>query len=54
MPVPEGLDYDLWLGPAPKAPYHKDRCFYRFRFNYDYAGGQITNFGAHSNDLAQW
>jgi predicted dehydrogenase len=54
MPVPEGFDYDMWLGPAPRAPYHKDRCLYRFRFNYDYSGGQVTNFGAHSNDLAQW
>lgn len=54
MPVPEGFDYDMWLGPAPDAPYHKDRCLYRFRFNYDYAGGQVTNFGAHSLDMAQW
>ena len=53
-PIPEGFDYELWLGPAPWAPYHKDRCFYRFRFNLDYSGGQVTNFGAHSNDLAQW
>ena len=54
MPVPAGFDYDLWLGPAPRVPYHADRCLYRFRFNYDYSGGQVTNFGAHSNDLAQW
>ncbi len=54
MPVPEGFDYDLWLGPAPKAPYHKDRCFYRFRFILDYSGGQTTNFGAHSNGIAHW
>jgi predicted dehydrogenase len=54
MPVPEGFDYEMWLGPAPWAPYHKDRCFYRFRFNLDYSGGQVTNFGAHSNDAAQW
>ena len=54
MPVPEGFDYDFWLGPAPKVPYHKDRCFYRFRFNLDYSGGQTTNFGTHSIDLAQW
>jgi predicted dehydrogenase len=53
-PIPEGFDYDLWLGPAPKVPYHRDRCFYRFRFNLDYSGGQVTNFGAHTNDLAQW
>ncbi|MEM7317151.1 MAG: Gfo/Idh/MocA family oxidoreductase [Planctomycetota bacterium] len=52
--IPDGFDYDMWLGPAPKVPYHKDRCLYRFRFNYDYAGGQIANFGAHSNDMAQW
>ena len=53
MPVPEGFDYETWLGPAPKVPYHKDRCLYRFRFNLDYSGGQVTNFGAHSNDIAQ-
>lgn len=54
MPVPNGFDYDFWLGPAPKAPYHKDRCFYRFRFILDYSGGQTTNFGCHSNGLVQW
>ncbi len=54
MPVPEGFDYDFWLGPAPLAPYHKDRCFYRFRFILDYSGGQTTNFGCHSNGLVQW
>jgi predicted dehydrogenase len=54
MPVPEGFDYEMWLGPAPLAPYHQGRCLYRFRFNLDYSGGQVTNFGAHSNDAAQW
>jgi predicted dehydrogenase len=54
MTVPDGFDYALWLGPAPEAPYHQDRCLYNFRFNYDYAGGQVTNFGAHSLDMAQW
>ena len=54
MPVPDGFDYKMWLGPAPDAPYHEDRCLYRFRFNYDYAGSQVTNFGAHSLDMAQW
>jgi hypothetical protein len=53
-PVPEGFDYNLWLGPAPTAPYHPDRCFYRFRFLLEYSGGQTTNFGCHSNGLAQW
>ncbi len=54
MPVPEGFDYEMWLGPAPWAPYHKDRCLYNFRFLLDYSGGQVTNFGAHSLDMAQW
>ncbi|MEM9587200.1 MAG: Gfo/Idh/MocA family oxidoreductase [Planctomycetota bacterium] len=54
MPVPKTFDYARWLGPAPKVPYHQDRCLYRFRFNYDYSGGQITNFGAHCNDMANW
>ena len=53
-PVPKDFDYNTWLGNAPQVPYHHDRCLYRFRFNYDYSGGQITNFGAHSNDMAQW
>ncbi len=54
QPIPDGFDYAAWLGPAPAAPYHPDRCLYRFRFLTDYSGGQITNFGAHSNDLAGW
>ena len=54
MPVPEWLDYDMWLGPAPWAPYHKQRCLYSFRFFRDYSGGNLTNLGAHSIDLAQW
>ncbi len=43
MPVPEGFDYDRWLGPAPEVPYHIDRCLYRFRFHLAYSGGQVTN-----------
>ncbi len=54
MPVPEGFDYDMWLGPAPRRPYHKMRCHYTFRFILDYSGGQTTNLGAHSFDIAQW
>ena len=54
MPVPKTFDYRTWLGPAPDRPYHDDRCLYRFRFHYDYSGGQITNFGAHCNDMAHW
>ena len=54
MPMPKGLDYDMWLGPAAWAPYTRKRCHYRFRFILDYSGGQITNFGAHMFDIAQW
>ncbi len=53
QPVPEGFDYDLWLGPAPKAPYFPGRCHGKFRFNFDYSGGNITDWGAHMMDTAQ-
>ncbi|MCF6285949.1 MAG: Gfo/Idh/MocA family oxidoreductase, partial [Candidatus Hydrogenedentes bacterium] len=54
MPVPAGFDYQRWLGEAPMVPYHVMRCIYKFRFGLDYSGGQITNLGAHSVDIAQW
>jgi predicted dehydrogenase len=53
-PIPPGFNYNLWLGPAPAAPYTTLRCHYTFRFLLDYSGGQITNFGAHNLDIAQW
>jgi myo-inositol 2-dehydrogenase/D-chiro-inositol 1-dehydrogenase len=53
-PVPKELDYDMWLGAAPWAPYHPDRCHYNFRFVSDYSGGDVTNWGAHHLDIAQW
>jgi len=52
--VPDGFDYDMWLGPAPWAPYNQQRCHYQFRFILDYSGGQVTNWGAHHLDIAQW
>lgn len=54
QPVPEGFDYDMWLGPAPWEPYHEQRCHYQFRFFLEYSGGQVTNWGAHHLDIAQW
>jgi len=54
MPVPEGFDYDMWLGPAPWAPYTKDRCHWNFRWILDYSGGMLTDWGAHLLDGAQW
>jgi myo-inositol 2-dehydrogenase/D-chiro-inositol 1-dehydrogenase len=53
-PVPEGFDYDMWLGPAPYEAYTPRRCHGSFRWLYDYSGGQLTDLGAHFNDLAQW
>ena len=61
MPVPQELDYDMWLGPAPWAPYtekrvHPQRGYSRqgwMRIG-DYTRGMITNWGAHHIDIAQW
>jgi predicted dehydrogenase len=52
--APKVLNYDLWLGPAPKRPYNVNRVHYNFRFFWDYSGGQMTNWGAHHLDIAQW
>ncbi|NLT60127.1 MAG: Gfo/Idh/MocA family oxidoreductase [Candidatus Hydrogenedentes bacterium] len=54
QPVPEGFDYDRWLGPAPAEPYTPRRCHGSFRWIFDYSGGKLTDIGAHFNDLAQW
>jgi len=51
---PPGLDYDMWLGPAPKRPYNPNRSIYHFRWFWDYSGGQMTNLGQHSLDIAHW
>jgi len=51
---PAGFDWEAWLGPAPKKPYNKNRTFYRFRWFFDYSGGQVTNFGVHYIDFIQW
>lgn len=53
-PVPPELDYEMWLGQAPWEPYSSLRCHYNFRFIRDYSGGQVTNWGAHHIDIAQW
>jgi predicted dehydrogenase len=53
-PVPEGFNYDMWLGPAPLAPYAPARCHVNFRWNLDYSGGQVTDWGGHHPDIAQW
>ncbi len=52
-PVPEGLDYDLWLGPAPVKPYVKARVSGGFHNILDYCGGKLADLGAHQLDIAQ-
>ncbi|MHB8523953.1 MAG: Gfo/Idh/MocA family protein [Limisphaerales bacterium] len=54
QPVPPQLDYQMWLGPAPEAPYTKDRVHFNFRWIWDYSGGIICDWGAHLFDTAQW
>ncbi len=54
QPVPPDLDWEMWLGPAPYAPYTKDRVHFNFRWIWDYSGGIICDWGAHLFDTAQW
>lgn len=53
-PVPEGVDYDMWLGPAPRRPFNRNRFHGVWRFNWDYGGGLITDWGAHLLDIPLW
>jgi predicted dehydrogenase len=52
--APPELDWDFWLGPAPRVDYLKERCHANFRWWFDYAGGPVTDWGAHHNDIARW
>ncbi len=66
-PVPEGLNWEMWLGQAPKVAYRSSttartsnnrypasRCHYEFRWWYEYSGGKMTDWGAHHVDIASW
>lgn len=57
-PVPEGLDWDRWLGPTPWYPYNAERCSGSYsggwRLIRQYSGGMMTDWGAHHFDIAQW
>jgi len=50
--APEYVDYDMWLGPAPKRPFNANRFHYNFRWWFDYAGGAMTDWGVHLLDFA--
>ena len=51
-PVPDGVDYDLWLGPAAARPFNPNRFHFNFRWFWDYAGGLMTDWGVHILDFA--
>lgn len=53
-PVPSNLNWNLWQGQTPDVPYLEERCHYTFRWWYEYSGGQMTDWGAHHVDIAQW
>jgi predicted dehydrogenase len=52
--VPEGVDFDLWLGPAPKVPFNSSRFNGLWRVFWDYGGGLLTDWGVHLLDMALW
>ncbi len=54
VPVPPNFNYDMWLGPAPEAPYCPARTHVNFRWVLDYSGGMVTDWGGHHPDIAQW
>jgi len=53
-PVPPGVDYDMWLGPAPARPFNPNRFHFNFRWFWDYAGGLMTDWGVHLLNIALW
>jgi predicted dehydrogenase len=53
-PVPEGVDYDMWLGPAPQRPFNPNRFHFNFRWFWDYAGGLMTDWGVHLIQVLLW
>lgn len=52
--VPPGVDYEMWLGPAPHRPFNPNRFHYNFRYFWDYAGGLMSDWGVHLLDYAMW
>jgi len=52
--VPAGVDYNLWLGPAPTRPFSRNRFHYNWHWHWDYGNGDLGNQGAHQMDIARW
>src|SRR5262249_28341276 len=53
-PVPAGVDYDLWLGPAPYKPVMRKQFHYDWHWQWDYGNGDLGNQGIHQMDIARW
>jgi predicted dehydrogenase len=53
-PVPKGIDWDIWQGPAPEHPYNENRYTYGWRWLWDYGTGDMGNDGVHDLDIARW
>jgi predicted dehydrogenase len=53
-PVPAGVDYDLWLGPAAQRPFNPNRFHYNWHWNWDYGTGELGNNGIHGLDICRW
>jgi predicted dehydrogenase len=51
---PKSLDYNLWLGPAPERPFHKNLHPYNWHWFWDFGGGDIANQGVHQMDICRW
>ncbi len=54
QPVPEGVDYDLWTGPAPVHAFTKNRFHYNWHWNWTFGNGDLGNQGVHQMDAARW
>jgi len=52
--APAEVDYDMWLGPAPKRPFNPNRFHYQWRYFFDYAGGMVADWGVHVMDIVMW
>ena len=52
--VPDGIDYDLWTGPAPMRPFTKNLVHYNWHWHWDYGNGDVGNQGIHETDLCMW
>ncbi|MGF1584105.1 MAG: Gfo/Idh/MocA family protein [Bacteroidales bacterium] len=53
-PVPDGVDYDTWLGPSPKRPFNRNRFHGSWRHFWDYGGGLMSDWGVHLIDMGLW